>query len=163
MIKTINDLGNVLQTYVEKALKVTEDTIFEIVSDKIIEYYNEPVFDNELDPTEPVFYNRTGKMLEELTASHIKKTGNTYSFTVGYPDSYLTFRYSGGFIKNSDKSFNRATGLQVLTWMNDSSHGGTVEGEHNYWNEAIEEINNKYGSITNLFIQNCKKVGIPIN
>jgi len=60
-------------------------------------------------------------------------------------------RYTGG-----------ATGEQVLYWFNDKSHGGRVQGEHKFWDEAIEEINEIYGGIPNLFKRNCKKAGIPI-
>lgn len=55
-----------------------------------------------------------------------------------------------------------ATGEQVLYWFNDKSHGGRVQGEHKFWDEAIEEINEIYGGIPNLFKRNCKKAGIPI-
>ena len=164
MIRNINDLQKTLDSYIEKALKLTEDKIFEVVSQKVIEYYNEPVFDNPDDPTTPVYYNRTGKMLEELTASHISKQGNDYSFTVGWDNEYLNFSYKKGFITaHYGNSHNGITGLQVLQAMNNETHGYTVEGTHSFWNEAIDEINNKYGNITNLFKQNCKMVGLSIN
>lgn len=162
MIRNIDDLEKVLSSRIIQAMKLTEDKIFKVISEKIIEYYNEPVFDNELDPTEPVYYQRTGQLLEELTASHIEKNGNDYSFTVGYPDSYLSFKYRGGYVRgHRNNSYNKATGLQVLKWMNDHSHGGLVSGEHDYWDDALSELGGEEG-IIELFKQNCIKVGIPI-
>lgn len=162
MINNMDDLNKVLQPLIEKAMKLTEDAIFKVVSQKIVDYYNEPVFDNSLDPSESVYYNRTGRLLEELTASKIEKKGNQFSFTIGWDDDYLSFRYPGGFVKkHTSASYNKATGLQVLNWMNSSSHGGTVDGEHDFWDEALGELGNEAG-ILNIFKQNCKRVGIPI-
>lgn len=163
MINNMNDLNKVLQPYIEKAMKLTEDTIFEVVSQKIIDYYNEPVFANSLDPTTPSYYNRTGKLLEELAASNITKVGNEYIFTVGWDDEYLSFSYPSGFImKKYGESYNNVTGSDVLNWMNSASHGGIIKGSHDYWDEALMEIQSSYGGIVNLFKQNCKRVGLPI-
>lgn len=161
MIKSMNDLNSVLQKYIIQALELTRDEIFEIVSNKIVDYYNEPVFDN-IDPTKPKYYQRTGRMLESLSSSAIMQDGDGYKFTVGFDRNYLTFHYPKGFTQsgNSDK-FNDVTGLDVLQWMNDESHGGTVSGEHSYWDEAIEEIKG-LGGFRAMFKRNCKKVGLPI-
>lgn len=45
--------------------------------------------------------------------------------------------------------------------MNNKSHGGTVSGEHSYWDESIEHIN-QLGGLNEIFKRNCKKVGLPI-
>lgn len=161
-ISNIDDLGKVLMPYIEKAMKMTRDVIFEIISQKVIDYYNEPVF-SPPGRTEPDYYDRTGKLMESLSASAISRDGNELVFTVGFDNDYLQFRYPSGFItRYYGKSYNNVTGHDVLNYFNDSSHGGTVDGEHDYWDEALEEINTKYGSITNLFKQNCKKIGMPI-
>jgi hypothetical protein len=160
-IGNINDFEKIVSSYLIEALTLTRDEIFSVVSQKVIDYYYEPVFDND-DPTQPVYYKRTGKLLEELSATNITKNGDAYEFTVGWPDDYLRFRYSGGFvITGSNGSYNKATGQKVLTWMNSESHGGTVDGEHRFWDEAISELNGKKG-IIELFKSNCKKVGLPI-
>lgn len=78
MIRNIDDLEKVLSSRIIQAMKLTEDKIFKVISEKIIEYYNEPVFNNELDPTEPVYYQRTGQLLEELTASHPRVVTKKY-------------------------------------------------------------------------------------
>ena len=78
---------------------------------------------------------------------------------IGWDSEYLQFRYPRGFGKSK---YNGITGLQVLKAFNSGTHGYTVEGEHNYWDEALQEIDSKYGGIENLFKTNCKKVGLPI-
>ena len=163
MINNINQLEKYIQPLIEQALKLTEDKIFEIVSQKIVDYYNEPVFKNPSDPSEPMYYNRTGRLLEELTASHIEKHGNEYSFTIGWNSEYLQFKYPSGFVtKKYGNVYNNVTGLDILNWINSSSHGGTVDGSHDYWDVALMEIQSLYGGVANLFKQNCKHVGIPI-
>lgn len=162
MAKNLNDINKVLAPYIRKALELTRDTIFEKVSQKILEYYNEPVFDNSNDSTTPVYYERTGRMMEEFTAFDIEKHGNEYSFKVGYPNEYLIFHYPSGFISiRYGNTYNGITGLQVLKAFNDGTHGCTVQGNHNYWNEAINELGGEQG-IINMFKQNCKRVGVPL-
>ena len=162
MVNNINNLNKALSSYIEKAMKMTRDIVFEIVSQKVVDYYNEPVF-SEPDESEPDYYRRTGKLMESLSASSITKNGGDFTFTVGFDDEYLQYRYPSGFVtRYYGKSYNNATGHDVLNYLNTGSHGGTVSGSHNYWDEALEEINIRYGSITNLFKQHCKKVGLPI-
>ena len=160
-IRNMNDMNKVLQPYIIKAMELTRDEIFEVVSRKVSDYYNEPVF-SPPDEDIPDVYNRTGRLMESLTASHVTTSNGIYSFRVGWDDDYLTFHYPGGFTRRGhDKSYNKATGLQVLNWFNDSSHGGTVSGSHDYWDEVILELGSEQG-IIDKFKRNCKKVGIPI-
>ena len=161
IIQNIKDLDKVFESYLEKAMILTRDEIFEVVSRKVSDYYNEPVF-NDPDPTEPDYYNRTGTLMESLTASHITKSGNSMEFRVGWDDEYLTFRYPRGFThKTYGDAYNGITGLQVLQAFNSGTHGYTVIGEHNYWDEALAELGGEQG-IINIFKANCKKVGLPI-
>lgn len=158
IIQNIKDLDKVFEPYLEKAMILTRDEIFEVVSRKVSDYYNEPVFQH--DPTDvPDYYQRTGNLMESLTATHISKSGNMMEFRVGWDDDYLTFRYPKGFGKSK---YNGITGLQVLQSFNSGTHGYTVDGEHNYWDEVFEELDSKYGGIVNIFKENCKKVGLPI-
>ena len=154
IIKNINDLNKALEPYLEKAMELTKKEIFEVVSRKVTEYYEEPVFDND-NPSEPKYYRRTGALMENLTASHISKSGNNLSFTVGWDDDYLQMRYKNQFYPQQVG----ATGLSVLRSFNASRHGWTVEGEHDYWDEALEELGGESG-IAKLFMDNCKKVGL---
>ena len=71
----------------------------------------------------------------------------------------MAFHYPGNTKWDANVS---ATGQDVLEWFNAESHGGTIEGSHQFWNEALSEIDEKYGGLLNLFKQNCIKVGIPI-
>lgn len=156
-INNMKDLENVVNKYIVKALELTRDEIFEVVSRKVSDYYNENVF--IYNPTdEPDFYQRTGKLMESLSASHITKNGNGYEFRVGWDDDYLTFRYPKGFGKSR---YNGITGLQVLKAFDNSSHGYTVQGDHDYWTEALDELGNEAGLIK-LFKKNCKRVGLSI-
>lgn len=161
MINNIKDLEKTLNKYLIKALELTRDEIFEVVFKKVEDYYNEPVF-SSLDPTEPAFYERTYKLMESLTASHIKTIGNTYSFTVGWDNDYLSFRYKRGFVTHKHgNTYNGITGLQVLESMDNMEHGIIVGGTHFFFSEALNELGREAG-ITSLFKKNCKKVGIPI-
>lgn len=157
----IKDLEKMLDPYLQKAAIKTRDEIFEIVSRKVLDYYEEPVF-SDPDPTEPDYYSRTGKLLESLTASHVTKTKNGYEFTVGWDSDYLSFRYNKGFTtKRYGNRYNGITGTQVLQAFNTGTHGFTVDGEHNYFDEAIDEINSR-GGADGIFIKHLKKLGVPI-
>lgn len=158
MINNMKDLENVVNKYIVKAMELTRDTIFEIVSQKVSDYYSEDVFTTP--PTDgPDFYQRTGRLMESLTATHIEQHGNIFECRIGWDSEYLQFRYPCGFGKGK---YNGITGLQVLQAFDSGTHGYTVDGEHNYWAEALQEIDSKYGGIENLFKLNCKKVGLPI-
>ena len=160
IIRNINDLDGVLLPYLEKAMMLTRDEIFEVVSRKVSDYYNEPVF-NSSDPTNPAYYNRTGRLMESLTATNILKTVNSMEFRVGWEDEYLSFKYPLGFVSNKyGDIYNGITGMEVLQAFNRGTHGYTVAGEHNYWDEAIFELGGEQG-IINRFKINCKKVGFP--
>lgn len=161
MIKNINDLKRVIDRYIEKAMIMTRDEIFEVLSDKVSNYYEEDVFYNN-PPSDPRLYKRTGRLMEELTGSNIQKNGNSYCFTVGWPDEYLSFTYPGNSLQPHNPPINPATGYDVLIWMNTGYHGGTVGGNHNYFDEAIEELNARHGSIPLLFKKKLKECGLPI-
>ena len=154
MINSMNQMEKVVTPYIRKAMELTRDRIFEVVSQKVSDYYNERVF-SPPDEDVPDVYIRTGRLMESLSATHIEQSGNTLSFRVGFDKEYLEFHYpfSGRGIP--------ATGLDVLTWMDNRLHGGTVLGEHSYWTEAINELGGQAG-IMKLFKDNCKTVGLPL-
>ena len=156
-IQNMKDLKKVVNKYIIKALELTRDEIFEVVSRKVSDYYNEEVF--EYEPRDiPDFYQRTGNLMESLSATNITSNGNGYEFRVGQDDDYLTFRYPKGFGKSK---YNGITGLQVLQAFDSGTHGYTVQGNHNYWTEALDELGNEQG-IIELFKKNCKRVGLNI-
>ena len=156
-IQNMKDLEKVVNKYIIKALELTRDEIFEVVSRKVSDYYNEEVFEHE--PRDiPDFYQRTGNLMESLSATHITSNGNGYEFRVGWDSEYLQFRYTKGFGKSK---YNGITGLQVLQAFDSGTHGYTVQGSHNYFQEALDELGNEKG-IIELFKKNCKRVGLNI-
>ena len=158
IIKSLNDLSKILEPRIIKALEFTRDEIFEVVAQKVYDYYNEPVF-SPPNKKEPNCYIRTYELMTSLTGSHVTKANNGYEFTVGWDDEYLAFRYPGGFGPN-DK-YNKVTGLEVLNWYTAKSHGGTVPGKHRYFDEAINELGGTTGIIEK-FKANLQKYGVPI-
>ena len=157
IINNIKDLEKVIQPYLIKALELTRDEIFEVVSRKASDYYSEPVFQH--DPTDvPDYYQRTGSLMESLTATHVTKNGNGFEFRVGWDEEYLTFRYPKGFGKSK---YNGITGLQVLQAFDSGTHGYTVQGSHNYWDEALSEISSR-GGLDGILKRNLIKLGVPI-
>lgn len=161
-VNNLKDLEKVLKPYIKKAMTLTRDQIFEIISQKISDYYSEEVFNNPLDESEPFMYTRTEQLMESLTASNIKESNGVYSFTVGFDDEYLSFKYDGNPNQPKKPHFNPATGKDVLEWLNSGLHGGNVRGGHNYLDEAMAEIESRYGGVPQLFKQNLKRVGLPI-
>ena len=156
-IQNMKDLEKVVNKYIIRALELTRDEIFEVVSRKVSDYYNEEVFEHE--PRDiPDFYQRTGNLMESLSATHITSNGNGYEFRVGWDDDYLTFRYPKGFGKSK---YNGITGLQVLQAFDSGTHGYTVSGSHNYFQEALDELGGESG-IINRFKTNCIRVGLNI-
>lgn len=151
IVKNIDQLDTVIQPYIIKAMEMTRDQIFDVIWQKTNDYYNEPVFDTlrNPDPAEPEYYDRTGNLMNSLTASHVSSSGGGYYCTVGWDDDYLAFRYQ------------KVSGLQVLQSFNSAKHGLNVEGEHNYWDEAMTELGGKTG-IIKLFKQNLKASGLPV-
>ena len=132
-------------------------SIYEKLKEKVDAYYNEPVF-SESNPTIPDVYQRTNTLKDSLFEPVITQNGNTAILTTGFEDDYLSFEYSGNPQWKKNKP---ATGQDVLEYFNSSSHGGTVKGSHDFWDEAIEELGGEQG-IVDLFKRNCKKVGLPI-
>ncbi len=160
IIKSMSGLSKILESRIQQALELTRNEIFEVISKKVFDYYNEPVF-SDPDPSTPDYYQRgqaERSLMDSLTASHVIKNGSNYEFTVGWDREYLTFRYPTGF---GNSKYNGITGLQVLKAFDRGSHGYTVLGSHNYFQEAIEELGGKEG-IKNKFKTNLKKCGVPV-
>ena len=157
VVQNRRELGEVVNTCIIKALGLTRDEIFEVVSRKVSDSYNAEVFEHE--PRDiPDFYQRTGNLMESLSATHITSNGSGYEFRVGWDSEYLQFHYPKGFGKSK---YNGITGLQVLQAFDSGTHGYTVSGSHNYFQEALDELGGESG-IINRFKTNCKRVGLNI-
>ena len=158
--KNYNEFEKYFNSKLRKAMELTRDEVFEIVSEKVIDYYNEPVFDGSDTP----MYHRTGHLMDSLTGGHVKYANNMYSFTVGWDDEYISYSYPGWKQRwgRGLAGKNYATGDDVLTYFNTGRHGGDgFTGDHNYWDEALDEINSR-GGIDNILKKNLKKLGAPI-
>lgn len=148
IIKNPNDLIKILDARVSQALKMTQDFIYKAIMTELNNYYHEPVFYG--GSSIPVVYDRLYKMLNSIVKTDIVRSGNGFSCTVGVDEEYLKYTYPGG-----------ATGQKVWEWANANTHGGTVEGNLEVWNNAMDSLGGEQG-IINLMKQNLKKCGVPI-
>ena len=168
-IKNMKDLDILIKPYIEKAMILTRDEITAIIQKHVDEYYEEEFFVQNSPQNKPYSYQRTNKFKEALeNVQPVKYSNGKFSFRVGFSEDYLDFVYDGG-----------ATGFEVLGWASEGTHGGIYgnstkdfmgmptngrygNGDVFFWNDAIIEIEKKYGSLKQLFISNCRKVGLPI-
>lgn len=169
-IKNMKDLDRIIQLYIKKAMELTRDEISEIIQKHVDEYYEEDFFVNNSPQNKPYSYKRTNRFKNALSKSiyPVKYSNGKFSFQVGFDQDYLNFEYSGG-----------ATGFQVLGWASEGAHGGIYgNSTHNFlgeqednrygngnvffWNDALLEIEHKYGNLQKMFISKCKEVGLPI-
>lgn len=147
VIKNPSDLIKILDARVSRALKMTQNEIYKVIQSSLSEYYHEPVFGGSSIPKQ---YERLYKMLNSIVKTDIVCSGNSFSCTVGVDEGYLSYTYPGG-----------ATGREVWEWANANTHGGTVEGNLEVWNNAINNLGGEQG-IINLMKQNLKKCGVPV-
>ena len=168
-IKNMKDLDKLIKPYIEKAMILTRDEITAIIQKHVDEYYAEDFFVQNSPQNKPYKYQRTNKFKEALEdVQPVKYHNGKFSFRVGFSEDYLDFVYDGG-----------ATGFEVLGWASEGAHGGFYgnstkdfigmptndkygSGDVFFWNDAMIEIEQKYGSLKQLFISNCRKVGLPI-
>lgn len=150
-IKDFADLERIIEGCIFYALAMTVKEVYDILQAKVDAYYAE---------YEPKKYVRTERFKDSLQVTvPVKNNKGYYSATVGFEDDYLTFQYPGA----PDWDGNiPATGADVLYHFNNKLHGGTVDGKHEFWNEAMDEINTTHGSIEKLFIKHLKTPGLPV-
>lgn len=142
VIRSMSDLTKVIESRIQQALKITQQEIFEVIQQHIVDYYH--VFT-------PHMYQRTWEFLNSLIKTDVIKTNGTISCTVGIDRNYLTYRYSGG-----------ATGLEVATYANQHSHGGIYDDDFGqFWDDAMAELGLEPG-IKYLMKKNLKKCGVPV-
>ena len=169
-VKNLKDLNKVLQPYITKAMEMTRDEIARIIQKHVDEYYEEDFFVKNSPQNKPYSYQRTNRFKNALSESvyPVQYKDGKFSFRVGFSEEYLEFEYKGG-----------ATGFEVLGWASEGAHGGIYGNNSNdfmglptndkygdgnvfFWNDAMIEIEDKYGSIEKLFLMNCKKVGLSL-
>ena len=147
VIKNMTELKRILQNRISQALRMTRDEMFKVFQESLSEYYHEPVFSGSSIPKQ---YDRLYKMLNSIIKTDVVMSGNSFSCTVEVNRDYLNYTYPGG-----------ATGREVWEWANANTHGGTVEGNLEVWNNAINRLGGRSG-IIRLMKNNLKKCGIPI-
>lgn len=149
LIKSANQLQKMLETKAQQAIMLSQAEIYEVVQKHMEGYYNEAVF-NPPDKTEPDVYQRTYQFLNNLIQTNITTKNGAISCSVQFDEDYFNYTYKGG-----------ATGFQVLEWANEQTHGGTVPGKIEFWNDAMEELGGRAG-IMKIIEKNFKKVGLPL-
>lgn len=165
MINNRNHLKTRVDKCINLAMKQTRDEIFRVLSKAIDYYYQEKVFlsqagkDTMEYTNEPLVYERTYRLRDSLFASPVVSVSGFWTFNVGFPDYYLSYRYPG---TPEWKKNVPATGKNVLEWLDSGLHGYTVPGYHRFWTEAINALNERYGSITGLFKIKLKQNGMPV-
>ena len=148
IIKNPNDIIKILDARVSQALRMTQDEIYKAIMKELNNYYHEPVFHG--GSSIPVVYKRLYKMLNSIVKTDIVRSGDSFNCNVGVDEGYLNYTYPGG-----------ATGQEVWEWANANTHGGTVEGNLEVWNNAIDNLGGENG-IINLMKQNLIRCGVPV-
>lgn len=142
IIKSMDDLTRIVELRIQKALKMTQQEIFEVIQQHIADYYKEYT---------PYTYQRTWKFLNCLIKTEAVKSAHGISCSVEIDKDYLSYKYDNG-----------ATGLEVATYANQHSHGGIYDDDFGeFWNDAMEELGLGAG-IKRLMQCNLKKCGIQI-
>lgn len=155
MITNMKQLEKVVNQKIIQAMEATKDIIYNDLKVWIELYYSE---------YDPIQYDRTDKMMSSFKSTDIISNGNGYEFKVGFDDDYLSFTYRGNS-KEPKSEYNGITGLSVLQAMESGTHGWTAYAQgstHAHWTEGLESLNDKYGSIENLFTYQLKKVGLNV-
>lgn len=142
VIKSMSDLTKVLESRIQKALKMTQQEIFEVIQRHIMDYYSEYT---------PKMYQRTWLFLDSLIKTEVIKTSNGLSCSVEIDRNYLSHKYDGG-----------ATGLEVATYANQHSHGGIYDDDFGqFWDDALAELGLEPG-IKYIMKTNLRKCGVPV-
>ena len=149
VIKSMSDLTKILESRIQKALKMTQQEIFEVIQKHITDYYKEPVFRNGTSAI-PMLYDRSYKLLNSLIKTDVSKSGGTISCSVEIDPNYLDYQYMGG-----------ASGLDVMLSAEQAFHGWSIEGDLRIWSDSLAELGLEPG-ILYIIKSNLKKYGVPI-
>lgn len=157
-INNLSDLRSIVgEKIVSKALEATQKVIRRAIQESIDEYYKERVFKGG-HSSMPKIYDRTYKLLNSVVSSKVSVQGNSYVCEVGIDENYLNYQYPGtpGF------DGIPATGRDILEWNNETgSHGGTVDGDWEIWNQAVQTLSGDYGILT-ILKDNLRKYGLNV-
>lgn len=138
----MNDLNKIVESRIQQALKMTQNDIYKIIQEHIINYYHEFT---------PAMYQRTWKFLNSLIKTEIVKSANGLSCSVELDKNYLSYRYDGG-----------ETGMKVATYANQRSHGGIYDDDFGqFWNDAMQDLGFEPGIIS-IMKENLRKCGVPV-
>lgn len=149
VIRSMSDLTKIIESRIQQALKMTQQEIFEVIQQHIIDYYKEPVFRNGTSAI-PMLYDRTYKLLNSLIKTDIIKSDGIISCSVEIDPNYLDYQYMGG-----------ASGLDIMLSANEQFHGWSIEGDMRIWDDALTELGLKPG-ILYIMKSNLKKYGVPV-
>lgn len=141
-VKSTSQLEKLINTRIQKAVKMTRDYIYEMVHFHLMEYYRD---------YSPKSYMRTYQLLDSLVKMNVKVSGNMITAEVKIDEDYL----------NSEYEIGDWTGLQVVKSAEAGLHGGYAVGNGNatFWTNALEELGGESG-IKALLIKNLKACGL---
>ncbi len=161
IFNNIKELEKFFNSKLQKAMELTRDEIYEILLEKINDYYEETPINGWGAPR----YQNTDMLKNATEKSSVSKIGNKLTFTLGFSNEYLTYEYPGWEKrwKRGDAGKNGVTGEEVLSeQFNAHMHGNpNFMGRHNYWDEMISEINSR-GRLDGILKRNLQKLGVPI-
>lgn len=148
LVRSMTEIERALKNRMSQALKMTRDDVYKAIQESLTKYYHEPVFGGS---SMPKMYERLYHFLNSVIKTNVEIVGNNISCAVEVDRDYLSQPYTVG----------GATGQEIWEWANAKTHGGTVKGNLEVWNDAIDSLGGEKG-ILNIMKQNLIKCGIPI-
>ena len=148
LVRSMTEIERALKNRMSQALKMTRDEVYKAIQESLTRYYHESVFEGS---SMPKMYERLYHFLNSVIKTNVEIVGNNISCTVEVDRGYLSQPYAVG----------GATGQEIWEWANAKTHGGTVKGNLEVWNDAIDSLGGEKG-ILNIMKQNLIKCGIPI-
>ena len=138
-----------LEAKVQKALKATQQEIYEVIQRHSQRYYDEYT---------PTVYERTQQFLNSLIKTELVRAGNCISCRVQIDDNYLQYKYPGS---PNWRSNIPATGQDVAQWANEHTHGSIIHRGSAFWEDAMRDLGGEQG-IYAIMEKNLKNAGIPV-
>lgn len=141
-ISNMNQLQAALMPTMVKMVDVLADRVYETLNYFLQEYYNS---------YDPKSYRRQYDFLRSAVKVEPIIKGSNVIASVYIDTEYM------------DNYYN-ATGLQVATWANQGTHGGTIEGNNtpHVWQDTLDNMGNN-GELLKLAIQYLKSKGFSVS
>lgn len=159
--KKYNEFEGFFNLKLQKAMELTRDEVFEILLEKVNDYYTEIPINGWGSPQ----YQNTDMLKNATEKTSVSKAGEKFMFSVGFRDEYLTYEYPGWEKRwgRGNAGKNGVTGEEVLSeQFNAHIHGNpNFMGGHDYWNEMMSEIKSR-GGLDGILKRNLLKLGVPI-